>query len=258
MWTGTRSIGEGPSFHGARADFKRSPRVTVPGSARREIRRDAGGRPEASDLVQDEFLDVAGEHDERPCIVDTFSLLLDTGEESRLAQAAWGSPAEPRNPNLMIGNTVGHYRITARLGAGGMGEVFLAEDIRLDRKAAIKFLPADLADDPDRRRRFLTEAKAASALNHPHVCVVYDVGETEDGLPFIAMEFVEGQSLGDLVKQELPEISRVAPAWIMAILFSDTIAAGLARSGEIRFEPESGLSELRAEWHNLTKRVIPL
>ena len=108
----------------------------------------------------------------------------------------------------MIGKTVGHYRITARLGAGGMGEVFLAEDTRLDRKAAIKFLPADLADDPDRRQRFLTEAKAASALNHPHVCVVYDVGETEDGLPFIAMEFVEGQSLGDLVKQGPLEISR--------------------------------------------------
>jgi hypothetical protein len=101
----------------------------------------------------------------------------------------------------MIGTTVGHYRITARLGAGGMREVFLAEDTRLDRKAAIKFLPADLAHDPERRQRFLTEAKAASALNHPHVCVVYDVGETDDGLPFIAMEFVEGQSLAALVKQ---------------------------------------------------------
>ena len=96
----------------------------------------------------------------------------------------------------MIGRTVGHYRITAKLGAGGMGEVFLGEDTRLDRKAAIKFLPAELADNPGRRQRFLTEAKAASALDHPHVCVVYDVGETEDGLPFIAMEFVEGRVAG--------------------------------------------------------------
>ena len=151
---------------------------------------------------------------------------LDTGEESRLAQAAWGSPAEPRNPNLMIGNTVGHYRITARLGAGGMGEVFLAEDTRLDRKAAIKFLPADLADDPDRRQRFLTEAKAASALNHPHVCVVYDVGETEDGLPFIAMEFVEGQSLGDLVKQGPLEISSVVA---IAVQVADALDAAHSR-----------------------------
>jgi serine/threonine protein kinase len=126
----------------------------------------------------------------------------------------------------MIGTTVGHYRITARLGAGGMGEVFLAEDTRLDRKAAIKFLPADLADDPERRRRFLTEARAASALNHPHVCVVYDVGETEDGLPFIAMEFVEGRSLSSLVKQGPLKISRVVQ---IAIQVADALDAAHAR-----------------------------
>src|SRR5262245_39237877 len=84
---------------------------------------------------------------------------LDTGEESRQPLGARGSPAEPQDANPMIGKTVGHYRITATLGAGGMGEVFLAEDTRLDRKAAIKFLPADVADDPQRRRRFVTEAK---------------------------------------------------------------------------------------------------
>ncbi len=113
----------------------------------------------------------------------------------------------------MIGKTVGHYRISSKLGAGGMGEVFLAEDTRLERKAAIKFLPAEMAADPERRQRFLNEARAASALNHPHVCVVYDVGETEDGLPFIAMEFVEGQSLHALVKQgplEIPKIVEIA------------------------------------------------
>ncbi len=126
----------------------------------------------------------------------------------------------------MIGNTVGHYRITARLGAGGMGEVFLAEDARLDRKAAIKFLPADLAGDPERRQRFLTEAKAASALNHPHVCVVYDVGETEDGLPFIAMEFVEGQSLSALVQHGRLEISRVVQ---IAIQVADALDAAHSR-----------------------------
>jgi serine/threonine protein kinase len=109
----------------------------------------------------------------------------------------------------MIGKTVGHYHIAAKLGAGGMGEVFLADDTRLERKAAIKFLPAEMAADPERRKRFLTEAKAASALNHPHVCTVYDVGETEDGLPFIAMEFVEGQPLDLLVQQGPLEFSRV-------------------------------------------------
>ena len=109
----------------------------------------------------------------------------------------------------MIGKTVGHFRIASQLGAGGMGEVFLADDTRLERKAAIKFLPAELAADPERRKRFLTEARAASALNHPHVCVVYDVGETDDGLPFIAMEFVVGQPLDVLVKQGPLEIARV-------------------------------------------------
>jgi serine/threonine protein kinase len=113
----------------------------------------------------------------------------------------------------MIGKTVGNYRIVARIGAGGMGEVFLAEDTRLDRKAAIKFLPAEMANSPERRQRFLIEAKAASALNHPHVCTVYDtvydVGETVDGLPFIAMEFVEGDSLQQLLSRGSLEIVRI-------------------------------------------------
>src|SRR5262245_43672775 len=109
----------------------------------------------------------------------------------------------------MIGKTVGQYRITSKIGAGGMGEVFLAEDARLERKAAIKFLPAEVAADPERRARFLAEAKAASALNHPNVCVVYDVGETADGLPFIAMELVPGQPLDTLVKQGPLDVARV-------------------------------------------------
>lgn len=126
----------------------------------------------------------------------------------------------------MIGTTVGHYRITAKIGAGGMGEVFLAEDTRLDRRAAIKFLPAELAVDPERRQRFLTEAKAASALNHPHVCVVYDVGETEDRLPFIAMEFVEGESLAAMVTRGPPKIAKIVQ---IAIQVADALDAAHAQ-----------------------------
>jgi serine/threonine protein kinase len=155
-----------------------------------------------------------------------YSLRLDTGEESHQAESACAPRAEPRDANLMIGKTVGHYRIAERLGAGGMGEVFLAEDMRLDRKAAIKFLPADLAGDPQRRQRFVTEAKSASALNHPHVCVVYDVGETEDGVPFIAMEFVEGRSLRDLVKSGPAEIARVVQ---IAIQVADALDSAHSR-----------------------------
>ena len=125
----------------------------------------------------------------------------------------------------MIGKTVGHYRITSKLGAGGMGEVFLAQDTRLERNAAIKFLPADMAADPGRRQRFLTEARAASALNHPHVCTVYDVGETDEGQPFIAMEFVEGQSLDALVKQGSLAISRVVE---IAVQVADALDAAHA------------------------------
>jgi serine/threonine protein kinase len=113
----------------------------------------------------------------------------------------------------MIGETVAQYLIVSKLGAGGMGEVFLAEDTRLERKAAIKFLPTEMANDPERRLRFLTEARAASALNHPNVCVVYDVGETEKGRPFIAMEYIEGGTLDVVLKQgslEIPQIVDLA------------------------------------------------
>ena len=77
----------------------------------------------------------------------------------------------------MIGSTLGHYRITARLGGGGMGEVYRAEDTRLGRDVAIKVLPAAAQDDPERRARFMTEARAASALRSPHIATIYDIGE---------------------------------------------------------------------------------
>jgi serine/threonine protein kinase len=84
---------------------------------------------------------------------------------------------------IVIGTTLSHYRITDKLGAGGMGEVYLAEDLMLDRKVAVKILPREMASDRDRAQRFLREAKAASALSHPNVCVIHEVGETDDGLP---------------------------------------------------------------------------
>ena len=126
----------------------------------------------------------------------------------------------------MIGKTIGHYRISAKLGAGGMGEVFLAEDTRLGRKAAIKFMPAASAVDADRRQRFINEGKAASALNHPHVCVVYDVGETAEGIPFIAMEYVEGQSLDLLLAQGSLEVTRIVE---IAIQVADALDAAHGR-----------------------------
>jgi len=99
----------------------------------------------------------------------------------------------------VIGKTVGHYRIVEKLGAGGMGEVFLAEDTKLDRKVALKILPAAIASDRDRAQRFVREAKAASALSHPNVCVVHEVGETDDGHLFIAMEHIAGATLESIL-----------------------------------------------------------
>src|SRR5215211_5426133 len=110
---------------------------------------------------------------------------------------------------LPSGQRVKHYQIVNLIGEGGMGEVYLAADTILGRRVALKVLPAFVSKDPERLRRFTQEARAASRLSHPNVCVVHEIGETDDGLPFIAMEYVEGMTLRQRMRSHAMKLGDV-------------------------------------------------
>src|SRR5216684_4435791 len=101
--------------------------------------------------------------------------------------------------SLAAGTRLGRYEIRSKLGEGGMGEVYLAHDTKLDRKVALKILPADVATHQDRMRRFMQEAKATSALNHPNIITIHEI-EQSDSVNFIATEFIDGQTLRERMR----------------------------------------------------------
>jgi tetratricopeptide (TPR) repeat protein len=138
------------------------------------------------------------------------------GEEPTQKQS--GAP----RAGSLVGRRLGHYEIVSRLGAGGMGEVYLAHDTRLDRQVAVKVMPVRLTSDPESTRRFLREARTAAALDHPNICAIHEVSE-DAGRSFIVMQYVEGETLG-------AKLARERPSWSESLTLAQQIAEALAEA----------------------------
>jgi serine/threonine-protein kinase len=126
------------------------------------------------------------------------------------------------NKGLSANTILSHYRIVSKIGAGGMGEVYLAQDTKLDRRVALKILPAEVASNRDRMERFIREAKSAAALSHPNIAQIFEIGE-HDGTHFIAMEFVDGVTLRQKIDRERPELGKL-------LRYLQHVAEGLAKA----------------------------
>ena len=125
----------------------------------------------------------------------------------------------------MIDKIISHYRIIEKIGAGGMGVIYKAEDTKLDRTVALKFLPPAFATDPTNKERFIQEAKSASALQHSNICTIHEIGETDDGQMYIAMDYYEGETLQSKIEKGKLKIDE-------AVDYTIQIAKGLQKAHE--------------------------
>src|SRR5437667_4929704 len=137
---------------------------------------------------------------------------------------------------LASGIRMGRYEIRSKIGVGGMGEVYLAQDTKLDRKVALKILPADVAENKDRMRRFVQEAKAASALNHPNIITIHEIDET-DSINFIATEFIDGETLRERMRSAQMKLSDILD--VAAQIASALAAAHVANIVHRDIKPEN-------------------
>ena len=158
----------------------------------------------------------------------------------------------------MLGKTISHFRILEKLGEGGMGEVFLARDITLDRKVALKFLPEKLQQDPTARKRFLREAKSAAALDHPFICKIYEIGEAQDRT-FIAMEYIQGRTLeARMAESPLSMGDVLETAWEIADALEGAHRLGIVhrdlKPSNVMLIPEGHIKVMD---FGLAKRVTP-
>jgi serine/threonine protein kinase/tetratricopeptide (TPR) repeat protein len=186
--------------------IEKTPAMAVSPEFRQRIRALCKSALELAPAQRGPFLDRACEGDpEARREVDT---LLAEHEKTGDLDSASDYRAAAGSSAAAIGQSIAHYKILSLLGRGGMGEVYLARDMQLERKVALKVLPAELAADQDRMRRFVQEAKATAALNHPNIAHIYEIGEA-DGVNFIAMEFIDGvtmrQCMLDL-QSDLPKL----------------------------------------------------